>query len=322
MSSERWVLDILNSLQAGLNKGYFSAYTNYVVTHWSSTFNGNTLRQIQCPRLDVFLAAVHHKSSTSLNKSSCGKVSITFNSYSHTSHGQKPTKIFGILRKGPVVTPKKPKKGLRIERNTTVFGGDPVITLAETYPLVPWLGGEDLAATGGDRSTVTTANGKTFFYNNVFGGYWLADLLNESWTWVVDHINGLHLGSWWGGHRASRIPTVSVRIGQVTPLDSDAQRDAAGEIGSTLTVYSEFSVFEFIFFFATSLRGVARFGFAFISDRTHGCDVGHCIVGSAAVQMAWYHLHASILSWQMQGRSSGLRHCLFRHTPNPVRYDL
>ncbi|KAJ7300636.1 hypothetical protein DFH08DRAFT_828279 [Mycena albidolilacea] len=88
------------------------------------------------------------------------------------------------------------------------------------HPYLGWAGKIFRAATGGDGSTVTTANGKTFFYNNV----WLADLLNESWTWVVDHINGLHL-------RGCRIPAVSIRIGRVTPLDSDAQRDAAGEIG-------------------------------------------------------------------------------------------
>ncbi|KAJ7878341.1 hypothetical protein B0H14DRAFT_2567304 [Mycena olivaceomarginata] len=139
------------------------------------------------------------------------------------------------------------------------------------------------AATGGDGSTVTTANGKTFFYNNVFGGY----LMRRG---TLQANLGEH------SDRLFRIPTVSVRIGQVTLLDSDAQRDAAGEIG-------EYSDCEF-FFFATSLRGVTRFGFAFISgvdhytitpltltittlaNRTHGCDVGHCIVSNAAVQMS------------------------------------
>ncbi|KAJ6502722.1 glycoside hydrolase [Mycena vitilis] len=68
------------------------------------------------------------------------------------------------------------------------------------------------AVTGGDGSTVITANGDSFVYNNSFGGYWLADpenpfasgaranswtpALNESWTWGVDHINGVNLGGW------------------------------------------------------------------------------------------------------------------------------
>ncbi|KAF7328260.1 Glycoside hydrolase family 5 protein [Mycena venus] len=68
------------------------------------------------------------------------------------------------------------------------------------------------AVTGGDGSTVTTANGETFVYNNSFGGYWLADsenpfasgakpnswtpALNETWTWGVDHIYGVNLGGW------------------------------------------------------------------------------------------------------------------------------
>ncbi|KAJ7692426.1 glycoside hydrolase superfamily [Mycena rosella] len=68
------------------------------------------------------------------------------------------------------------------------------------------------AVTGGDGSTVTTANGDTFVYNNSFGGYWLADpenpfasgarpnswtpALNESWTWGVDRVYGVNLGGW------------------------------------------------------------------------------------------------------------------------------
>ncbi|KAJ7692238.1 glycoside hydrolase superfamily [Mycena rosella] len=68
------------------------------------------------------------------------------------------------------------------------------------------------AVTGGDGSTVTTANGDTFMYNNSFGGYWLADPqnpfasgaranswtppLNESWTWGVDRVYGVNLGGW------------------------------------------------------------------------------------------------------------------------------
>ncbi|KAJ7487059.1 glycoside hydrolase family 5 protein [Mycena latifolia] len=68
------------------------------------------------------------------------------------------------------------------------------------------------AVTGGDGSTVTTASGETFIYNNSFGGYWLADpenpfasgaranswtpALNESWTWGVDHVYGVNLGGW------------------------------------------------------------------------------------------------------------------------------
>ncbi|KAJ7495565.1 glycoside hydrolase family 5 protein [Mycena latifolia] len=68
------------------------------------------------------------------------------------------------------------------------------------------------AVTGGDGSTVTTASGETFTYNNSFGGYWLADpenpfasgaranswtpALNESWTWGLDHVYGVNLGGW------------------------------------------------------------------------------------------------------------------------------
>ncbi|KAJ7877774.1 glycoside hydrolase family 5 protein [Mycena leptocephala] len=68
------------------------------------------------------------------------------------------------------------------------------------------------AVTGGDGSTVVTANGDSFTYTNPFGGYWLADpenpfasgarpnswtpALNESWTWGVDHVNGVNLGGW------------------------------------------------------------------------------------------------------------------------------
>ncbi|KAF7359593.1 Glycoside hydrolase family 5 protein [Mycena venus] len=68
------------------------------------------------------------------------------------------------------------------------------------------------AVSGGDGSTVTTANGETFVYNNSFGGYWLADpanpfltgakpnswtpALNETWTWGVDRIYGVNLGGW------------------------------------------------------------------------------------------------------------------------------
>ncbi|KAJ7185898.1 glycoside hydrolase [Mycena filopes] len=68
------------------------------------------------------------------------------------------------------------------------------------------------AVTGGDGSTVTTADGDTFVYNNAFGGYWLADpsnpfasgakpnswtpALNESWTWGVDRVYGVNLGGW------------------------------------------------------------------------------------------------------------------------------
>ncbi|KAJ7662453.1 glycoside hydrolase superfamily [Mycena rosella] len=68
------------------------------------------------------------------------------------------------------------------------------------------------AVTGGDGSTVITAAGESFVYNNSFGGYWLADAqnpfasgaranswtpaLNESWTWGVDHVYGVNLGGW------------------------------------------------------------------------------------------------------------------------------
>ncbi|KAF8182470.1 hypothetical protein K438DRAFT_1767391 [Mycena galopus ATCC 62051] len=41
------------------------------------------------------------------------------------SHGQKSTKFFARLRKGQVVTAKKLKNGLRIERNTTVLSSMP-----------------------------------------------------------------------------------------------------------------------------------------------------------------------------------------------------
>ncbi|KAJ7017163.1 glycoside hydrolase family 5 protein [Mycena alexandri] len=66
------------------------------------------------------------------------------------------------------------------------------------------------AVIGGDGSTVVTADGDTFIYNNPFGGYWIADpdnpfasgarpnswtpALNESWTWGVDRIHGVNLG--------------------------------------------------------------------------------------------------------------------------------
>ncbi|KAF7366076.1 Glycoside hydrolase family 5 protein [Mycena venus] len=66
--------------------------------------------------------------------------------------------------------------------------------------------------TGGNGSTVTTANGDSFTYINPFGGYWLEDLenpfasgakpnnwtpaLNETWTWGVDRIYGVNLGGW------------------------------------------------------------------------------------------------------------------------------
>ncbi|KAJ7212469.1 glycoside hydrolase superfamily [Mycena haematopus] len=68
------------------------------------------------------------------------------------------------------------------------------------------------AVRGGDGSTVITANGDSFIYNNSFGGYWVADpqdpfasgakpnswtpALNETWTWGVDRINGVNLGGW------------------------------------------------------------------------------------------------------------------------------
>ncbi|KAJ7752654.1 glycoside hydrolase family 5 protein [Mycena metata] len=73
-------------------------------------------------------------------------------------------------------------------------------------------GGVVAAITGGDGSTVTTANGTTFVYRNAFGGYWIADpsnpfasgarpnswtpALNETWTWGVDRVNGVNLGGW------------------------------------------------------------------------------------------------------------------------------
>ncbi|KAF8178886.1 glycoside hydrolase superfamily [Mycena galopus ATCC 62051] len=68
------------------------------------------------------------------------------------------------------------------------------------------------AVTGGDGSTVITADGSSFIYNNSFGGYWVADpqdpfnngarpnswtpALNETWTWGVDHVYGVNLGGW------------------------------------------------------------------------------------------------------------------------------
>ncbi|KAJ7118502.1 glycoside hydrolase family 5 protein [Mycena crocata] len=68
------------------------------------------------------------------------------------------------------------------------------------------------AVTGGDGSTVVTANGESFTYKNPYGGYWLADAadpfatgarpnnwtppLNESWTWGRDHVYGVNLGGW------------------------------------------------------------------------------------------------------------------------------
>ncbi|KAF7310457.1 Glycoside hydrolase family 5 protein [Mycena chlorophos] len=69
----------------------------------------------------------------------------------------------------------------------------------------------NLATTGTDGSTVITDSGDTFVYSNSFGGYWLADpgnptaggranswtpLLNETWTWGVDRVNGVNLGGW------------------------------------------------------------------------------------------------------------------------------
>ncbi|KAJ7639881.1 hypothetical protein B0H17DRAFT_1149170 [Mycena rosella] len=68
------------------------------------------------------------------------------------------------------------------------------------------------AVTGGDGSTVVTANGSSFVYNNSFGGYWAWDAanpfgsggrpnswtppLNESWDWANDKIYGVNLGGW------------------------------------------------------------------------------------------------------------------------------
>ncbi|KAJ6528287.1 glycoside hydrolase family 5 protein [Mycena vulgaris] len=68
------------------------------------------------------------------------------------------------------------------------------------------------AVTGGDGSTVVTASGASFVYNNSFGGYWMADAadpflsgaranswspaLNESWDWASDRIYGVNLGGW------------------------------------------------------------------------------------------------------------------------------
>ncbi|KAI0764318.1 glycoside hydrolase [Trametes elegans] len=64
--------------------------------------------------------------------------------------------------------------------------------------------------TGGDGSTVTMEDGKTFVYKNQFGGFWVSDpenpfdnsarpnswtpALNETWTWGTDHINGVNIG--------------------------------------------------------------------------------------------------------------------------------
>ncbi|KAJ7904777.1 glycoside hydrolase family 5 protein [Mycena olivaceomarginata] len=64
--------------------------------------------------------------------------------------------------------------------------------------------------TGRDGSTVTTANGTQFTYNNSFGGFWVNDPgnpfnnnaqpnswtppLNTSWRWGVDRIYGVNLG--------------------------------------------------------------------------------------------------------------------------------
>ncbi|KAJ7071561.1 glycoside hydrolase [Mycena amicta] len=68
---------------------------------------------------------------------------------------------------------------------------------------------KNLATTGSDGSTVILDSGDTFTYNNSFGG--LADpanptaggranswtpLLNETWTWGVDRINGVNIGGW------------------------------------------------------------------------------------------------------------------------------
>ncbi|KAJ7120635.1 glycoside hydrolase family 5 protein [Mycena filopes] len=68
------------------------------------------------------------------------------------------------------------------------------------------------AVTGAGGSTVTTADGASFVYNNSFGGYWMQDAanpfldgakpnswtpaLNESWNWGTDKIYGVNLGGW------------------------------------------------------------------------------------------------------------------------------
>ncbi|KAJ7639059.1 glycoside hydrolase family 5 protein [Roridomyces roridus] len=73
-------------------------------------------------------------------------------------------------------------------------------------------GSDAIATTGGDGSTITTANGTQFIYNNPFGGIWVSDpanpfnndarpnswtpALNTSWTWGVDRVYGVNLGGW------------------------------------------------------------------------------------------------------------------------------
>jgi glucan 1,3-beta-glucosidase len=71
---------------------------------------------------------------------------------------------------------------------------------------------KNAAVTGGDGSTVTTANGTTFTYKNSFGGFWVDDPenpwnnsaqcnswtkpLTEKWDFVNDKIYGVNLGGW------------------------------------------------------------------------------------------------------------------------------
>ncbi|KAI0079030.1 glycoside hydrolase [Panus rudis PR-1116 ss-1] len=68
------------------------------------------------------------------------------------------------------------------------------------------------ATTGGDGSSVTTADGTTFTYTNKFGGYWVDDprdpynngaraqsftpSLNETWDYTRDQTRGVNLGGW------------------------------------------------------------------------------------------------------------------------------
>jgi glucan 1,3-beta-glucosidase len=71
-------------------------------------------------------------------------------------------------------------------------------------------GSRNLAASGGNGSIVTTADGSTFIYNNTFGGFWVDDPQNpwnssarpnswtkpltEKWDFVNDKIYGVNLG--------------------------------------------------------------------------------------------------------------------------------
>jgi len=106
-------------------------------------------------------------------------------------------------------------KVIKPKNNTTVAssGGGASSTVSPgpttTSPSKPTSTG---GVSGGDGSTIRTANGTTFTYNNKFGGIWYADPndpynnnaypnswtppLNKSWDFNTDRIYGVNLGGW------------------------------------------------------------------------------------------------------------------------------